>query len=106
MSSFIDTIQPFAIGGISGMTATCFIQPVDMLKVRIQIKGEEISLAKAAGKTVSGSVSPISVFKEILSTGGVGAFYKGLDSALTRQIFYTTSRLGIYKTVFARMKEN
>jgi len=60
---------------------------------------------KAQGKVVTGSVSPFSVFKEILSSGGVSSFYKGIDSALTRQVFYTTSRLGIYKTVFNRMKE-
>jgi len=77
-----------------------------MLKVRIQIKGEELSLAKAAGKPVSGSVNPLVVFKEILSTGGVRGFYKGLDSALTRQIFYTTSRLGIYKTIFNKVKKD
>lgn len=88
------------------MSATCVVQPIDMLKVRIQIKGEEISLLKAAGKPVTGSVNPLSVFREILATGGVRGFYKGLDSALTRQVFYTTSRLGIYKTVFNRTKAN
>lgn len=31
-------------------------------------------------------------------------FYSSLDSALTRQVFYTTSRLGIYKTLFNREK--
>ena len=66
------------------MSATCVIQPVDMLKVRIQIKGEQISQMKAQGKPVVGSVSPLVVLREILATGGVGAFYKGLDSALTR----------------------
>lgn len=35
---FLDSIQPFAIGGISGMFATCIIQPVDMIKVTIQLK--------------------------------------------------------------------
>lgn len=40
MSSFLDTIRPFAFGGIAGMTATSFIQPIDTVKVRIQISGE------------------------------------------------------------------
>lgn len=31
------TIKPFANGGLSGMGATCIIQPVDMVKVRIQL---------------------------------------------------------------------
>lgn len=81
------------------MTATCFIQPVDMLKVRIQIKGEE--LARTGTK---GSVSPFVVFNEIRSTGGIAGFYKGIDSALARQVFYTTSRLGIYKKLFEASK--
>jgi len=93
--SLWSTIEPFAIGGISGMTATCFIQPVDMVKVRIQIKGEQ--LAKSGQK---GSVSPFVVVNEIRQSYGIKGFYKGLDSALARQIFYTTSRLGIYKTLF------
>ncbi|KAF9619027.1 hypothetical protein IFM89_004371 [Coptis chinensis] len=31
------TIKPFVNGGASGMLATCVIQPVDMIKVRIQL---------------------------------------------------------------------
>jgi hypothetical protein len=27
----------FGIGGFSGMIATCFVQPIDMVKVRIQV---------------------------------------------------------------------
>lgn len=41
--SFLDVIQPFVIGGISGCTATSIIQPMDMIKVRIQIKSEELA---------------------------------------------------------------
>ena len=40
-TSIFSTIRPFIFGGISGMTATAVIQPVDMLKVRIQIQAEE-----------------------------------------------------------------
>ena len=29
--------KPFVNGGTSGMLATCFIQPVDMVKVRLQL---------------------------------------------------------------------
>lgn len=38
MDKFLDSIQPFVIGGVSGMFATCVIQPVDMIKVTIQLK--------------------------------------------------------------------
>lgn len=72
----LDATLPFVLGGLSGMTATCFIQPVDLVKVRIQIKNEEVSKLKAAGKP-AGSVSPFVVIKEILASGGVRTFYKG-----------------------------
>ena len=41
------TIKPFFNGGLSGMGATCIIQPVDMVKVRIQLgaTGSPVSLA-------------------------------------------------------------
>jgi solute carrier family 25 oxoglutarate transporter 11 len=37
-NKLLDSIQPFVIGGLSGMFATCIIQPVDMIKVSIQLK--------------------------------------------------------------------
>jgi len=32
----------------------------------------------------------------MLSESGVASFYRGLDSALMRQIIYTTARFGIF----------
>jgi solute carrier family 25 oxoglutarate transporter 11 len=29
--------KPFVNGGLSGMAATCIIQPIDMVKVRLQL---------------------------------------------------------------------
>jgi solute carrier family 25 oxoglutarate transporter 11 len=43
----LDIVQPFLIGGLSGMFATCIIQPVDMIKVSIQLKSEEQANHKA-----------------------------------------------------------
>jgi hypothetical protein len=39
------TAKPFVNGGLSGMAATCIIQPIDMVKVRIQLgaKGGPVS---------------------------------------------------------------
>ena len=36
-ASALSTVKPFINGGLSGMAATCIIQPIDMVKVRIQI---------------------------------------------------------------------
>jgi solute carrier family 25 oxoglutarate transporter 11 len=65
---FLDSIQPFLIGGFSGMFATCIIQPVDMIKVTIQLKSEEGH---------GGSISPFSVLKEIKEKEGIKGFYRG-----------------------------
>lgn len=89
--------RPFVFGGFSGMTATSCIQPIDTVKVRIQIMGE-------GGAKVA---SPFTIFQNILSKEGPMSFYKGLDSALFRQATYGTARLGLYKVMFEkREKEN
>lgn len=86
----------FAIGGLSGMLATCVIQPIDIVKVRLQVRGE-------AGHA---NLSPFSVAKELRAEAGFKGFYKGLDSALVRQATYTTARFGIYLNVTQQMKRN
>uniref|UniRef100_A0ACD5TQD8 Uncharacterized protein n=1 Tax=Avena sativa TaxID=4498 RepID=A0ACD5TQD8_AVESA len=77
------TIKPFVNGGASGMLATCVIQPIDMIKVKIQL-GE-------------GSASQVT--KKMLAEGGVGSFYKGLSAGLLRQATYTTARLGSFRVL-------
>lgn len=92
-----DVLKNFAIGGLSAMTATSIIQPIDMVKVRIQLKSE----AKAE------NLSPFSIAKEIhANEGGMKGFYKGIDSALLRQAVYATLRLGIYFNLNDYIKEN
>jgi solute carrier family 25 oxoglutarate transporter 11 len=57
------------------MVATAVIQPIDMVKVRIQLKSE------ARGK----NLSPFIIAKDIFANeGGIKGFYKGIDSALLR----------------------
>jgi len=41
-------------------------------------------------------LSPFSVAKDIMAKEGTIGFYRGLDAALMRQIFYTTARFGIF----------
>ena len=69
LTKTLDLCLPFIIGGISGMVGTSVIQPIDMIKVRIQIKSEEI------GK--SQKVSTTNVINEIYNNGGLKSFYKG-----------------------------
>ena len=97
-SPILNALMPFIIGGTSGVIATSIIQPIDMIKVQIQLRSEK--LGKGA------SVSPITIIKEMAANGkGVSQLYKGLDSALVRQVTYTTARLGVYKTLFNMEQE-
>lgn len=79
---------PFINGGLSGMVATTVIQPVDMIKVRIQL----------AGEGTHGGASAIGVTRQLLASGRVLDLYTGLSAGLLRQAIYTTARLGIFDT--------
>mmetsp|Transcript_44879 Transcript_44879/g.103821 ORF Transcript_44879/g.103821 Transcript_44879/m.103821 type:complete len:297 (+) Transcript_44879:81-971(+) len=83
----------FVVGASAGMMATSCIQPVDMVKVRIQL-----------GAAEGLSTSPIEITRNMLKEEGVGAFYKGLTAGLTRQVVYTGARLGLYDEFTARIK--
>lgn len=90
------TLTNFAIGGLAGMMATCVVQPIDIVKVRLQVRGE----------AQSKNLSPFDVAREIRAEGGMKNFYKGLDSALVRQMTYTTTRFGVYLNVSQYMQDN
>ncbi|KAJ5612502.1 mitochondrial 2-oxoglutarate/malate carrier protein [Penicillium lagena] len=81
---------PFVNGGLSGMTATCVIQPVDMVKVRLQLAGE--------GARAGPRPSALGVTREIIASGKVLDLYTGLSAGLLRQAVYTTARLGFFDT--------
>jgi solute carrier family 25 oxoglutarate transporter 11 len=88
------TILNFALGGISGSTATLFIQPIDMIKVRIQL------LSELGHK----NLNPFKVGKEIMQKDGLFSLYRGLDSAIVRQLFYGTTRLGLFYSFLDHFK--
>jgi len=86
--------KPFATGSLAGMAATTCIQPVDMVKVRIQL------LAGTAE-----AVGPVTIASNMLKNEGVAAFYKGLDAGLTRQVVYTGARLGLFDKFTGMVKQ-
>ena len=50
------------------------------------------------------STNPFYVAEGIVKNKGYVALYNGLDAALVRQMFYATSRLGIYRSIFNYIK--
>jgi solute carrier family 25 oxoglutarate transporter 11 len=87
---FMRGALPFINGGLSGMVATTVIQPVDMIKVRIQLAGEGVSGGPKP--------TPLSVTREIIAGGKARDLYTGLSAGLLRQAVYTTARLGFFDT--------
>lgn len=65
------------------MAATCVVQPLDLIKNRMQLSGTK--------------TSTISVISSILKNEGVLALYSGLSAGLLRQASYTTTRLGTFE---------
>lgn len=78
------------------MTATTAIQPIDMVKVRLQLAGEGVKTGPRP--------SPWAVTRDILAAGKFGDLYTGLSAGLLRQAVYTTARLGFFDTFMGALK--
>jgi len=81
---------PFVNGGLAGMIATTCIQPIDMVKVRIQLAGE--------GSRGGARPGAFAVAKDIIASGKALDLYAGLSAGLLRQAVYTTARMGFFDT--------
>lgn len=82
----------FLFGGIAGMGATSVVQPLDLIKNRMQLIGADGGAA----------VSSFSVVKQLIKSEGFFALYNGLSAGLLRQALYTTVRLGVYNSLIER----
>lgn len=87
MEVMLNACAPFAVGCCSGMVATVCIQPIDTVKVRMQLTDQS-----------NGKASPWSVAKGIVAKRGVLNLYEGLSAGLLRQLVYGTLRLGFFST--------
>ena len=87
---YLRLLAPFAIGGFSGAVATSVIQPLDTLKVQVQIISEQL------GRGNQSNLSLSNIVRKIKNDQGLQVLYRGLDSAIFRQLFYASARLGAY----------
>lgn len=83
----VRTALPFINGGAAGMVATTVIQPIDMIKVRIQLSATP--------------TTPLAITRQILASGRPLDLYSGLSAGLLRQAVYTTARMGFFGTFMA-----
>ncbi|KAH6647413.1 mitochondrial 2-oxoglutarate/malate carrier protein [Truncatella angustata] len=87
---------PFVNGGVSGMIATTVIQPIDMVKVRLQLAGEGVA-------AVGAKPSAVGIARDIIAQGKFADLYTGLSAGLLRQGVYTTARLGFFDTFMGKL---
>ena len=78
------------------MAATSCIQPIDMVKVRLQLAGE--------GAKTGPRPSPAQITREIIASGKFLDLYTGISAGLLRQAVYTTARLGFFDTFMNSLK--
>ncbi|OJD09797.1 hypothetical protein AJ78_08922 [Emergomyces pasteurianus Ep9510] len=93
---YIRPALPFINGGLSGMTATAVIQPIDMVKVRLQLAGE--------GARTGPRPTALGITRQIIASGKFLDLYTGLSAGLLRQAVYTTARLGFFDTFANALK--
>lgn len=92
MGDVWNACKPFVTGSLAGCMAATTIQPIDMVKVRIQL-----------GAAEGGSTSPFSIAKKMLAEEGPKGFYRGMSAGYLRQVLYTGSRLSLYDAFTARV---
>lgn len=116
-------VKGFVEGGIASIVAGCSTHPLDLIKVRMQLQGENVAVPQQVhslrpalpfhsnSATVFPSnsihipttapqlpprVGPISVGVKIFQTEGVAALFSGVSATVLRQTLYSTTRMGLY----------
>ncbi|KAK3030731.1 hypothetical protein RJ639_036535 [Escallonia herrerae] len=113
-------LKGFVEGGIASIVAGCSTHPLDLIKVRMQLQGENHvpnpqtlrpafafhGASTTAAMAAPGSVrlppppqkvGPISVGIKIFQTEGVTALFSGVSATVLRQTLYSTTRMGLYE---------
>ncbi|XP_050537075.1 mitochondrial 2-oxoglutarate/malate carrier protein-like [Daktulosphaira vitifoliae] len=89
----IPSFIKFVNGGISATVATVIVHPLDVLKNRMQMAGRDISVTES-------QKSMGYIVRSMIKEKGVSAFYPGLSAGILRQATYSSTRLGLYNTLF------
>lgn len=80
----------FTTAGIGGIIGWIVVHPFNTVSVRM-------NLASASGATELQSLGFSSFVSKIVKEQGVLSLYKGLSAGILRQVFYSTSRFGLFE---------
>lgn len=84
----------FLFGGSAGIAATLVVQPLDLVKNRLQLSGADgkTKMYKSTGDAIA----------KILKSEGITGMYNGLSAGILRQATYTTTRLGVFNVLLEK----
>lgn len=80
----------FAIGGISGCSATLCVHPLDVIRIRIQTEKAKSSFTRVASN--------------LIKEEGIAGAYTGLSAGLVRQLTYGLTKFGVYNQLTQQVK--
>ncbi|RSL96978.1 hypothetical protein CDV31_013225 [Fusarium ambrosium] len=85
---------PFWFGGSASSLAACVTHPLDLVKVRLQMR------------TGNAPKNMVGTFVHILRHDGPLGLYSGISASLLRQMTYSTVRFGVYEELKTRMSSS
>jgi hypothetical protein len=90
-----ETAQRIGLAGISACCGASATNPVDVVKIRMQIDGD-LAKRESRPRVYTGMVQGM---RTIFAQEGVSGLYKGVGGSLCREMSYSGFRFGAYETV-------
>ena len=95
----------FASGSLGAMASGAVTHPIDLVKVRMQLRGEVDKAAAAASSRASTRAPGMaSTFAHVLRAEGALGLYKGLTASLMRQASFIGTKFGAYDVLKATLR--
>mmetsp|Transcript_32508 Transcript_32508/g.44634 ORF Transcript_32508/g.44634 Transcript_32508/m.44634 type:complete len:303 (-) Transcript_32508:47-955(-) len=95
MSSSTELPKPviFATAGLAGVGGWIIVHPFNTLGVRMNL------ISQSAGASGAKQLSFVPFTRHLIAEEGFHTLYRGLSAGVTRQVFYATSRFGLYEVI-------
>ncbi|KAI9297764.1 mitochondrial carrier [Neoconidiobolus thromboides FSU 785] len=95
-----DGIEKFFLGGIACMSAAVITNPIDVVKVRLQLQYNNTKINNINQMKYTGFLNGL---KQMYLKEGIKSWYKGLEASLLREASYSTLRMGLYEPIKSKL---